>query len=124
MERVTGIGGFFFPARSPEELSRWYADHLGIDVPPADYETSSWRQQAGPTVFAPMATASPSLARTAGRWTLNLRVVRLDAMVEQLRRAGVSVEVDPETYPNGRFASLTDPEGNGIQLWQPDGADG
>ena len=28
------------------------------------------------------------------------------------------VEVDPERYPNGRFASLADPEGNPIQLWQ------
>jgi hypothetical protein len=29
------------------------------------------------------------------------------------------VEVDPERYPNGRFAEVRDPEGNGIQLWQP-----
>jgi predicted enzyme related to lactoylglutathione lyase len=25
----------------------------------------------------------------------------------------------PERYPNGRFAEVRDPEGNGIQLWQP-----
>ena len=30
-------------------------------------------------------------------------------------------EVDPETYPNGRFALTHDPEGNPIQLWQPKG---
>jgi predicted enzyme related to lactoylglutathione lyase len=40
-------------------------------------------------------------------------------MVNQLRAAGVEVEVDPELYPNGRFAQLADPEGNPIQLWQP-----
>jgi len=28
-------------------------------------------------------------------------------------------QLDPETYPNGRFARLQDPEGNPIQLWQP-----
>lgn len=44
-------------------------------------------------------------------------------MVTQLTRAGESVEVDPETYPNGRFADLHDPEGSPVQLWQPDGAD-
>ena len=27
--------------------------------------------------------------------------------------------MDPQTYPNGRFASLEDPEGNPIQLWEP-----
>ncbi len=52
-------------------------------------------------------------------WMINLRVSDLDAMVEQLRAAGVGVEVDPETYPNGRFAQTEDPEGNRIQLWQP-----
>jgi predicted enzyme related to lactoylglutathione lyase len=28
------------------------------------------------------------------------------------------VDVDPQFYPNGRFAKLVDPEGNPIQLWQ------
>lgn len=51
-------------------------------------------------------------------WIMTFRVRDLDAMVAQLRAAGVSVEVDPERYPNGRFANLTDPEANPIQLWQ------
>ncbi len=49
---------------------------------------------------------------------LNFRVRNLDAMVAQLRDAGIEVTVDPETYPNGRFARLSDPEGNPIQLWE------
>jgi predicted enzyme related to lactoylglutathione lyase len=49
---------------------------------------------------------------------LNFRVRDLDAMAAQLRAAGVAVEVDGETYPNGRFARLNDPEGNPIQLWE------
>ena len=43
----------------------------------------------------------------------------LDAMVAQLRAAGIPVSIDPEAYPNGRFARLQDPEGNPIELWQP-----
>ncbi|HJR96596.1 MAG TPA: VOC family protein, partial [Actinomycetota bacterium] len=31
MERVEGIGGFFFTASDPEALTSWYAEHLGID---------------------------------------------------------------------------------------------
>ena len=31
----------------------------------------------------------------------------------------IYVKVDPETYPNGRFARLNDPEDNPIQLWEP-----
>ena len=47
----------------------------------------------------------------------------LDAMCGQLRNAGIDVTVDPQEYPNGRFAELKDPEVNPIQLWQPAGAD-
>jgi predicted enzyme related to lactoylglutathione lyase len=52
---------------------------------------------------------------------INFRVSDLDAMVAQLRANESEVEVDAEVYPNGRFASLTDPEGNPIQLWEPGG---
>ena len=51
-------------------------------------------------------------------WGINFRVGDLDGMVEQLRSSGIAVEVDPEVYPNGRFAQLHDPEGNAVQLWQ------
>ena len=47
---------------------------------------------------------------------INFRVADLDAIVQQLRDAGETVEVDPERYPNGRFAELRDPESNGVQL--------
>jgi glyoxylase I family protein len=50
---------------------------------------------------------------------INFRVRDLDAMVAQLREAGIAVEIDAERYPNGRFARLHDPEGNPIELWEP-----
>jgi glyoxylase I family protein len=39
---------------------------------------------------------------------VNFRVHDLDAMVAQLREAGIAVEVDPQGYPNVRFARLYD----------------
>ncbi|MGB2568833.1 VOC family protein [Micromonospora citrea] len=123
MERVTGIGGVFFRARDPDRLSAWYATHLGVDPAPESYEVSSWWQQAGPTVFAAMPADSAHFGGAQHAWSINFRVTDLDAMVGQLRGAGIDVQVDPEEYPNGRFADLRDPEGNGVQLWEPAGAD-
>jgi len=123
MERVTGIGGVFFRSRDPEKLSRWYADHLGVEPPPPSYDTSSWWQQPGPTVFTGMPADAGHFGSPSQQWAINFRVGDLDAMTAQLRAAGIEVEVDPQAYPNGRFAELHDPEGNPIQLWQPDGAD-
>lgn len=121
MERVLGIGGFFFSAQDPEALQAWYADHLGIDPPPATYDESSWRQAAGATVFAPAGGGADHL--NGRNWAINFRVRDMDAMVAQLRGAGIAVSTHPEDYPNGKFADLEDPEGNPIQLWQAAGAD-
>jgi len=54
---------------------------------------------------------------------INFRVRNLDSMTAQLRAGGISVEIDQERYPNGRFAYLNDPEGNPIELWEPEGRD-
>jgi len=121
MERVEGIGGFFFVAADPDGLARWYAEHLGVGAVPGSYGDEAWHQAAGPTAFAPMSAAhadGPHIGPTG--WGLNLRVRDLAAMVAQLRAAGIAVAVDPERYPNGTFAQCHDPEGNAVQLWQPE----
>lgn len=50
---------------------------------------------------------------------ITLRSRNLDAIVRQLRAAGIEVSVEPKEYPNGRFARRHDPEGNPIALWEP-----
>jgi hypothetical protein len=50
---------------------------------------------------------------------VHFRVARLDAMVAQSRQAGVPVEIDAQSHPNGRFARLYHPEGTPIARWEP-----
>jgi glyoxylase I family protein len=119
MEAVIGIGGLFFRARNPAALAAWYHEHLGITPVPTEYGGTVWQQQAGPTVFAPFEESTDYFGSAARQWMVNFRVRSLEAMAAQLRAAGVSVEIDPQHYPNGRFARLYDPEGNPIELWQP-----
>jgi glyoxylase I family protein len=119
MEKVTGIGGVFFRANDPATLGTWYEQHLGINQVPTTYDAPSWQQVAGDTVFAPFSQDSDYFGRASQQWMLNFRVNDLAAMVAQLQKAGITVNVDPETYPNGQFARLHDPEGNPIELWQP-----
>ncbi|WP_299953073.1 VOC family protein [uncultured Roseobacter sp.] len=119
MQRITGFGGFFFRAEDPESLAAWYARHFGISEVPKDYETPVWTQDQGPTVFAPFAKDTTYFGNSEKQWMLNFRVNDLDAMVAQLRDAGEEVEMHPEELPNGRFARVYDPEGNPIELWQP-----
>lgn len=119
MQQVTGIGGIFFRAQNPTALAQRYQQHFGINPVPTDYDQPVWSQAAGPTVFAPFPRDTDHFGRAEQQWMLNLRVRHLDALVAQLRAAGVEVKVDPEAYPNGRFARLHDPEGNPVELWEP-----
>lgn len=121
MEKVTGIGGLFFRAHDPKALGLWYQQHLGISLTPSSYEDSVWQQQAGPTVFAPFAETSDYFGDAQKVWMVNFRVRDLDKIAAQLQAAGIAVKIDPQSYPNGRFARLHDPEGNPILLWQPTG---
>lgn len=123
MEKVTGIGGFFFRAQNPASLGNWYRDHIGVALVPPNYDDLGWQQEAGPTAFAPFPEDTAYFGDARKVWMINFRVRNLDAMVAQLRETGITVEVDQQTYPNGRFARLADPEGNPIELWEPAGRD-
>jgi glyoxylase I family protein len=119
MEKVAGIGGFFFRAKDPKALALWYQQHLGIlTIPTSDGETA-WQQEAGATAFTPFPETSKYFGDASKVWMLNFRVKDLDKMAAQLQAAGIEVKVDPQSYPYGRFARLHDPEGNPIELWQP-----
>ena len=112
MEKVTGIGGIFFRSSDTDALSAWYQQHLGVDF--------IWQQEAGPTVFAPFARDTDYFGRPDQQWMINFRVVDLDAMIVQLKSAGIEVETREEWDSEvGRFARIHDPEGNPIELWEP-----
>ena len=118
MQKVLGIGGLFFRSENPEQLAKWYETHLGISVVPNSYDEEPWRQEAGITVFAPFKKDTTYFGRPEQIWMINFRVADLQAMIAQLRAAGIAIE-DPQSYPNGDFSRLHDPEGNPIELWQP-----
>ncbi len=119
MEKVTGIGGLFFRARDPLALAHWYRDHLGIDS--ADGPTV-WQQERRPTILSPVERdATYYFAGPEQAVMVNFRVSDLDAMVAQLKAVGAEVDDEIEVEPGaGRFAWLRDPEGNKVQLWEPE----
>jgi glyoxylase I family protein len=111
-EAVTGIGGFFFRAKDPKALQKWYRDNLGVSVP-------VWRQEAGKTSFTAFSETTKYFGDDLTKqWMINFRVSDMDKMAAQLQAAGIAVKVDPSSSEYGRFAHLNDPEGNPIELWE------
>ncbi|RKT08122.1 putative enzyme related to lactoylglutathione lyase [Streptomyces sp. 3211.6] len=116
MERVLGIGGYFIRASDPAALTAWYRDCLGLDLD----EHGLWRPESGPTVFAAFEAGTEYFGSRAQGTMLNFRVRDLDAMLVQLRAKGADVAGEVQEMQGvGRFAWVTDPEGNRVELWQP-----
>lgn len=116
---VTGIGGVFFRARDPDALLAWYREHLGVGAAMSGNDWF-WQQAAGPTVFSAF-QANTDYFPADKQWMLNFRVSEIDALLAQLRTAGIEVitKTEWDTPETGRFARIHDPEGNAIELWQP-----
>lgn len=120
MERVRGVGGVFFKARDPKALAGWYREHLGVPVEEGQtygaFESGGAGEQ---TVWSTFPLATEYFGPGASALMVNYRVDDLDAMLAQLRAAGVAVDERIEDSDYGRFGWATDPEGNRFELWEP-----
>src|SRR5262245_16373425 len=117
MQRVRGIGGIFFKAKDPEALRAWYRDRLGIPV--EEWGGARFGADEGYTVSSPVKGETTYFEPSTASFMVNYRVDDLDAMLAQLREAGVEVVGTPEDSEFGRFGWVLDPEGNKLELWQP-----
>jgi predicted enzyme related to lactoylglutathione lyase len=123
MKRVTGIGGIFFKAQNPTSLKEWYREHLGIDAGEFG-ATFTWRdsenpEKEGQTAWSPFPHDTKYFEPSTASFMINYRVADLDGLLAAMRTAGLSVDDRIESYDYGRFAWITDPEGNRIELWEP-----
>ena len=116
-EHVTGIGGVFFRARDPKALAAWYEEHLGVPLHAG--ETYAIFPESRNTVWGPF-TDDTDYWPAEKQGMVNYTVSDLDAMLAQLRAAGVEVDDRVEELEGiGRFGWAFDPEGNRFELWQP-----
>jgi glyoxylase I family protein len=119
MERATGIGGVFFRSAEPTALARWYIENLGVDAYSEETD-ATWWQEEGPTVWSPFPGDTDYFGRPDQAFMVNFRIRDLDAMLSQLREAGVRVDDDVQVMEGiGRFGWAFDPEGNRFELWEP-----
>lgn len=122
MKKVTGIGGIFFKCDDPQKMNEWYAKNLGLPV--SDYGTIfTWRNaedpgKEGQTVWSPFPKDSNYFEPSKKDFMINYRVENIEALVEQLKKDGVTVIDEIKAYDYGKFVHILDPEGNSIELWE------
>ena len=121
---IRGIGGVFLNANDPLALVAWYGRHLGLDFQcyaegqcyGLEFNYSDPDGAAAHTVFSINLVKEP-LPNPRREVVVNWRVADLDAFVAGLEAAGIVVEKS-EDFSYGRFAWITDPEGNRLELYQ------
>ena len=114
---MLGIGGIFFRAADPEALRAWYEAHLGIPI--SEWGGHNYRAEAGDETVWSIFPAETEYWPAAQQTMVNYRVRDLDAILAQLRDAGVQVDDRIEDHEAGRFGWAVDPEGNRFELWEP-----
>ena len=123
MKKVTGIGGIFFKCKDPNKMKEWYQTNLGLNT--NEYgAVFEWYQGAdntkkGFTTWSPFAEKTKYFEPSTKEFMINYRVENLEALVEELKKNGVTVVDAIESYDYGKFVHILDAEGNKIELWEP-----
>jgi len=125
--RVTGIGGIFFKAKDPAALKAWYEKNLGMRMVQSG-TNFEWHQGAdstkkGFTLWAPFRETTKYFQPSDKQFMINYRVEQLDALLVKLKAAGILPTDTVQRVSYGNFVHLMDPEGNKLELWEPNDAE-
>jgi len=118
MAQILGIGGVFFKAPDRPGLRAWYTRVLGFDI-------TSWggavfpHPTRGKTVWSPFAEDTTYFKPSEKPFMINLIVDDIEAMVAKVTAEGVPALDRQEMEGMGKLASIMDPTGIKIELWEP-----
>jgi predicted enzyme related to lactoylglutathione lyase len=122
-KKVTGIGGVFFKCKDPGKMREWYKTNLGLNTNQygAVFE---WRQGAdttkkGFTQWSPFSEKTRYFEPSRKDYMINYRVENLVALVDELKKNGVTIVDTIEAVGYGKFIHILDVEGNKLELWEP-----
>lgn len=123
MKKVTGIGGIFFKTKQPDEIKKWYSTHLGLTTDQYG-STFEWRnsedqERKGFTQWSPFKESTDYFNPSEKEFMINYRVEDLAKLVLELKKEGVTILDEIESFEYGKFVHILDPENNKIELWEP-----
>lgn len=122
-KKVTGIGGIFFKCEDPKKIREWYQVNLGLNTN-AYGAVFEWYQGADSTrkgfsQWSPFNESTTYFEPSTKDFMINYRVDDLEALVVELRKNGVTIIDTMQVVDYGKFIHILDPEGNNIELWEP-----
>jgi predicted enzyme related to lactoylglutathione lyase len=121
--RVTGIGGIFFLSENPQETREWYGENLGLAIDeygsPFEFRNANRPEEINYLRWSPFDKETDYFSPSEKEFMINFRVQNIEGLVKNLRGNGVRILDDVEEFEYGKFIHIMDPEGNKIELWEP-----
>ena len=126
MNLIDGIGGVFLFSNNPKRLAEWYRDNLGISYDESPdcssiYKSFEYRDFTDASVkrtttwaILPCDNDINGKPRTG---QINYRVKSMSETLSHLQSKGVAID-KTEDCEFGKFAWVTDPDGNKIELFE------
>ncbi|TMI69669.1 MAG: VOC family protein [Bacteroidetes bacterium] len=103
-------------------MREWYKTHLGLKTNKygAVFE---WRQgtdssKKGFTQWSPFSEKTKYFEPSTKDYMINYRVENLVALVDELKKNGVTIVDTIEAVEYGKFVHILDVEGNKLELWE------
>jgi predicted enzyme related to lactoylglutathione lyase len=121
--KANGIGGIFFKCREPEKIKAWYSENLGLNTNEYgslfEFRKSDSPDEKAYLQWSPFKEDTEYFKPSEKEFMINYRVENLEELLEQMRKNGVTILDEIETYEYGKFVHILDPENNKIELWEP-----
>ena len=125
---IDGIGGVFLFSNDSKRLVAWYRECFGIVAEGEDSECNSiyksfeYRDIENPEIKRQIVWAiiptDQDIKDKPRTGRINYLVKSMAETLSHLQSKGVAID-KTEDYEYGKFAWLTDPDGNKIELWEP-----
>lgn len=123
MKKVTGIGGIFFKSSNPAKIKEWYHEHLGLVIDaygsPFEFRNASKPEEINYLQWSPFENETKYFEPSKKDFMINYRVDDLESLVRELKKQGVTICDEIQSFDYGKFIHIMDPDGNKIELWEP-----
>ena len=125
---IMGFGGIYVKSSNPDSLANWYKKtfELSNDLPNEEDNsllTFRWSNlqtnQKGMTILSIINDKTDYFEPSKENFMINFIVNNLDKMVEHLINLDVKIVDGIQKFAYGKIIHLLDPEGNKIELWEP-----
>ncbi|HLX62307.1 MAG TPA: VOC family protein [Planctomycetota bacterium] len=120
MANIAGIGALVIYANEPITLADWYTNKFGFAFQRNPKDNCHYGElrdtSTGATIFLGIYPAKQQLPQGNRAVMINYKLVNFDSFVAKLEKSGVKIE-SRRADGASKFATISDPEGNPIELW-------